>query len=271
MVDSTNQLLLLYGLKQSKRPPDKNKPFGYGKELYFWSFMVSVLIFGLGGGLSMYHGIHFLIEPHELGDPTMNYVVLGLSIVFELVSSWFALKEFNAARGELNWWRAIKTSKNPITFLVLFEDLAAVAGLFIVLVFTGLTQWLQMPVLDGVASILVGLLLGAVAIFLGLESRSLLMGEGIAPETQKEICALVESDPAVLKTIHVLSTYQSPESVILMLVVAFENDLTTLDINTAVERIRGNVKEAYPYAEFVVIQPQMLTKPSSAATLESVK
>jgi len=270
-VDCTNQLLLLYGLKQSKRPPDKNKPFGYGKELYFWSFMVSVLIFGLGGGLSMYHGIQFLLNPHPLGDPMVNYIVLGLSIVFELVSCWFALKEFNAARGDLHWWRAVTTSKNPITFLVLFEDLAALAGLLIVLIFTFLTHWLQLPALDGVASILVGLLLAGVAWFLGTESRSLLMGEGIAPETQKEICELAERDPSVLKVINVLSTYQSPDSVIVMLVIAFKQDLNTTDITTAVDRIRANIKSAYHYAEFVVIQPQTLSKSLEKPALESIK
>lgn len=271
LVDSTNQLLLLYGLKQSKRPPDKHKPFGYGKELYFWSFMVSVLIFGLGGGLSMYHGIQFLRNPHALGDPMVNYIVLGLSIVFELVSCWFALKEFNAARGKMHWWSAIRTSKNPITFLVLFEDLAALAGLAIVLVFTALTHWLQMPMLDGVASILVGLLLGGVALFLGTESRSLLMGEGLAPETQDEVCKLAESDPAVLKVINVLSTYQSPDSVILMLVIAFKNNLTTSDITAGIDRIRTSIKSMYHYAEFVIIQPQTLAKSIEAPALQSVK
>ena len=271
MVDSTNQLLLLYGLKQSKRPPDKHKPFGYGKELYFWSFMVSVLIFGLGGGLSMYHGIQFLRHPHELGDPTVNYIVLGLSIVFELVSCWFALKEFNAARGQLHWWQAITTSKDPITFLVLFEDLAALAGLLIVLIFTALAHWLNMPMLDGVASVLVGLLLGGVAWFLGTESRSLLMGEGIAPETQKAICELAERDPSVLKVINVLSTYQSPESAIVMLVIAFKKDLVTDGITAAVDRIRASIKDAYRYVEFVIIQPQTLPTPLDAPALESIK
>jgi cation diffusion facilitator family transporter len=271
LVDSTNQLLLLHGLKQSKRRPDKKRPFGYGKELYFWSFMVSVLIFGLGGGLSIAHGVQFLLHPHELANPMVNYIVLGLSIIFELVSCWFALKEFNAARGDMHWWHAVKTSKNPITFLVLFEDLAAVAGLLIVLVFTFLTQWFDLPALDGVASILVGLLLGGVAIFLGSESRSLLMGEGIAPETQAEICAMVERDPAVTKAVHILSTYQSPESVIIMLVVAFKKNLNTTDITTAVDRIRHGIKSVYPFAEYIVIQPQASSKSSGMVPLESVK
>jgi divalent metal cation (Fe/Co/Zn/Cd) transporter len=219
----------------------------------------------------VYHGIQFLRHPHQLGEPTMNYIVLGSSIVFELISCWFALKEFNAARGKLNWWRAITTSKNPITFLVLFEDVAAVAGLIIVLIFTFFAQWLQLPVLDGVASILVGLLLGGVALFLGTESRSLLMGEGVAPETQNEICRLVEKDPAVLKVINVLSTYQSPEQVVLMLIVAFQDNLTTPDITTAIDRIRDNVKASFQYAEFVIIQPQTLVKSLKKPALESVK
>jgi divalent metal cation (Fe/Co/Zn/Cd) transporter len=128
-----------------------------------------------------------------------------------------------------------------------------------------------MPVLDGVASILVGLLLGAVAWFLGTESRSLLMGEGVAPETQRDICELAERDPSVLKVMNVLSTYQSPESAIVLLVIAFKQDLNTADINSAIERIRASIKAAYRYAEFVIIQPQKLSKPIDTTALESIK
>jgi len=258
VVDTTNQVLLLYGLKKSRKPPDASHPFGYGKELYFWSFIVSILIFSLGGGLSIYHGIQFLIDPVETGDPLWNYVVLGFSFVFESISLGVAIKEFNGVRGEMGWWKAIIVSKDPSSFLVLFEDAAAVLGLVIVFVFMVISHALDMPMLDGVASICVGVLLVAVSIVLGRESRSLLMGEGIARETQVKIRNLAEKDEAVLKVNSVMSTYQSPEEILLMLIVTFKPDLDTEDITNSIARVRSNIKKEFELVEFVIIQPHSL-------------
>ncbi len=256
LVDTSNQLLLLYGLKRSRKPPDKRRPFGYGKELYFWSFIVSILIFGLGGGLSIYQGVIHILHPKPLGDPFWNYIVLAFSFFFDGLSFVIALKEFNKARGNMSFWKAIVRSKDPSSFLVLFEDGAAVLGLLIVFVLILLSHFLNMPVLDGVASLLVGLLLVFVSMILARESRSLLMGEGIAPETQKKIKAMVEKDEAVIKVSNILSTYQSPEEVILMLLIQFKHDLDTDEITNAIERIRNAIKEKFTLVEFVLIQPQ---------------
>jgi cation diffusion facilitator family transporter len=258
VVDTTNQVLLLYGLKVSRRPPDATHPFGYGKELYFWSFIVSILIFGLGGGLSIYHGIQFVLNPVEPGNLLINYIVLGVSLIFESISLGVALKEFNAVRGEMGWWKAIIISKDPSSFLVLFEDAAAVLGLVIVFTFMAIGHALDMPKLDGVASICVGVLLVAVSIVLGRESRSLLMGEGIAPETQVKIKALAEKDEAILKVNNVMSTYQSPEEVVLMLIVTFKPDLDTEDITNSIKRVRSNIKKEFELVEFVIIQPHSI-------------
>jgi cation diffusion facilitator family transporter len=258
VVDTMNQVLLLYGLKVSRRPPDRTHPLGYGRELYFWSFIVSILIFSLGGGLSIYHGIHFIQDPTELGDPTWNYVVLGLSLVFEMISFGVAIKEFNVIRGSMGWWKAIITSKDPASFLVLCEDAAAVLGLVIVGVFMVLSHALDMPVLDGVASISVGALLVGVSFILGRESRSLLMGEGISQELGEKIRDLASKDEAVLRVEKVLSTYQSPEEIVLMLIITFQPELKTPDISDAVGRIRRNVKEEFAHVEFVIIQPHSL-------------
>ena len=255
VVDTTNQLLILYGLRVSKKPPDQGHPFGYGKELYFWSFIVSILIFGLGGGLSIYHGIQFIVEPEELGNPLINYIVLGASFVFEGISFIIATREFKAVKGDLGWWEAIVRSKDPSTFLVLFEDGAAVMGLLIVFVFMVIGHYLNMPILDGVASICVGLLLVAVSFVFGRESRSLLMGEGISRETQLKIKTLVEKDEAVLKVNNIMSTYQSPEEIVLMLIVTFKPDLDTLDITDSIARVRDNIKKEFELVEFVIIQP----------------
>lgn len=255
VVDTTNQVLLLYGLKKSRRPPDATHPFGYGKELYFWSFIVSILIFSLGGGLSIYHGIQFLREPVEQGDPMVNYIVLGASFVFESISFGVAIKEFNQVRGDTGWWKAVIVSKDPASFLVLFEDAAAVIGLVIVFVFMAIGHYFDIPEMDGVASICVGVLLVAVSAVLGRESRSLLMGEGLAPETQSKIRTLAEKDEAVLKVNNVLSTYQSPDEVVLMLMVTFKPDLDTEDITDAITRVRASIRKEFELVEFVIIQP----------------
>lgn len=256
LVDSTNEILLLYGMKKSKKPPDKLRPFGYGKELYFWSFIVSILIFGLGGGISIFQGIIHVRSPHPLGDPKWNYIVLSLSIIFEGTSLIIAIKEFNKARKEIPFWEAVVKSKDPASFLVLFEDGAAVSGLIVVLILMKINATYHIPVLDGIASIIVGLLLVFVSLILARESRSLLMGEGIAPETQKKIIALAEKDPAVIKVNNVLSTYESPDEVVLMLIISFKQHLDTEEITNAIVRIRKGIKEEFKLIEFVIIQPQ---------------
>lgn len=258
VVDTINEILLLYGLKRSQKPPDKLRPFGYGKELYFWSFIVSILIFGLGGGLSIYQGILHILDPEPPGDPGWNYAVLIFSAIFEGTSLIIAIKAFNRTRGELSFWKAVVKSKDPTSFLVLFEDGAAVTGLAIVFVMMQLNHAYNLPVLDGVASVLVGLLLVFVSLILARESRSLLMGEGISPETQKKIIAIAENDKAVIKVANVLSTYQSPEEIMLMLIIYFKEDLDTEDITGSIDRIRTAIKREYQLVEFVIIQPQTL-------------
>jgi cation diffusion facilitator family transporter len=262
LVDTINQVLLLYGLKQSKKPADAQRPFGYGRELYFYSFIVSILIFGLGGGISIYQGITHVMHPEPLGDPTWNYVVLALSIVFEGTSLIIAAKEFNVSRGELTFWDAIVRSKDPSNFLVLFEDGAAVSGLLVVIACIFLGHRYDMPELDGVGSICVGVILVMVSIILARESRSLLMGEGIMPESQRKVIAIAEHDEAVVKVQHLLSTYQAPEVIVLMLVITFKEHLETAEINLAIDRIRKAIKKEYELVQFVIIQPESLVENS---------
>ncbi|MGY4537487.1 cation diffusion facilitator family transporter [Mucilaginibacter sp. UYNi724] len=264
MVDTVNQVLLLYGLKRSHKAPDVSHPFGYGRELYFWSFIVSILIFGLGGGISIYQGINHIVKPEELGDPFWNYIVLASSFVFEGVSLVIAIKEFNKVRNGQSWWSAIVRSKDPSSFLVLFEDGAAVLGLAIVFVFMLIGHNYNMPYMDGIASVLVGLLLVFVSAILARESRSLLMGEGIARNTQHKIRVLAEKDESVIKVINVLSTYQAPDDVVLLLIVEFNPDIDTEDITASIERVRLAIKTAFPLIKLVFVQPQTYTRiPSS--------
>ncbi|MDN5287211.1 MAG: cation diffusion facilitator family transporter [Mucilaginibacter sp.] len=256
VVDTANQLLLLLGVHQSKKKPDALHPFGYGKELYFYSFIVSILIFGLGGGVSIYQGIVHIIHPDVPGNPTWSYVVLCTSVIFEGSSLIIAAKEFNKLRGNQTWWQAITRSKDPSTFLVLFEDGAAVIGLFIVATCLFLGHKFHLDYLDGVASLLVGLLLIGVSLILARESRSLLMGEGIGKDTKARITEIVGQDTDVLKLMHILSTYQSPSEIVLMLIVAFKPNLDTARINEAISRIRNRVKDEYSLIHFVIIQPE---------------
>jgi cation diffusion facilitator family transporter len=260
LVDTINQVLLLFGLKRSKKPADASRPFGYGKELYFYSFIVSILIFGLGGGLSIYQGITHIIRPEELGDPTWNYIVLALSVVFEGASLFIAAKEFNAIRGKNGWWDTIIRSKDPSNFLVLFEDGAAVTGLFIVMVCMFFSHHYNIPQLDGLASLLVGLLLVGVSIILARESRSLLMGEGISDQSKAKIKVIAEQDQAVLKVMHIISVYEAPDEILLMLIVAFKDDLDTQEINESIDRLRLAIKEVFKLMKFVIIQPESIDR-----------
>ncbi|SEB19259.1 cation diffusion facilitator family transporter [Pedobacter hartonius] len=259
LVDTVNQILLLFGLRRSKKPADALRPFGYGRELYFYSFIVSILIFGLGGGISIYQGIIHVITPQELGNPTWNYVVLALSVVFEGTSFLIAAKEFNKTRGNESWWNAIVKSKDPASFLVLFEDGAAVLGLFTVMICMFFSHRYHIPQLDGVASLLVGLLLVGVSLILARESRSLLMGEGISDVSKQKITQITAEDPTVLKVMRIISTYQSPEDVMLILIVAFQEDLDTQEINEGIERIRTKIRQEFDLIHFVIIQPEVIT------------
>jgi cation diffusion facilitator family transporter len=256
LVDTTNQLLLLKGIRISKRPLDETRPFGYGKELYFWSFIVSILIFGLGGGVSIYEGLTNLRNPHPLEDPTWNYVVLIISLFFEGTSFVIAWKEFNVKRGDQHLWEAITRSKDPSSFMVLFEDGAAVLGILVVFICLVIGHHTDRPYLDGVASLLVGFILIAVSFLLARESRSLLMGEAIDPAIQKVIIAMMERDSAVVKVKGILSMYQAPEEVVVVLGVVFKDTLNTRLINEAVERLRQQIQVKFPIIQHVIIQPE---------------
>ena len=257
MVDTVNELFLLLGIARSKKEPDALHPFGYGKELYFWSFIVSIMIFGLGGGISIYQGITHIIKPDVLRNVTINYLVLALSVVFEGTSLIIALRQFNKLRGKIPFWEAIVRSKDPSSFLVVFEDSAAVMGLFVVAICLFLNQHFHIPVLDGVASLIVGLILIATSSILARESRSLLMGEGISDDAKKVITDMLEKDRDIVKVVHLLSSYQSPTEVLLTVILTFKDDLTTNQINNAIMRLRLQVKWKFKVIRYVMFQPEI--------------
>ena len=194
-VDTFNGILLLVGLKLSQRPATLEHPFGHGKELYFWSLIVAVLIFGLGGGLSFYEGVVHVRNPEPMRDPMWNYVVLGVAAVFEGSSFVIALRQFLQQAGDTPFWEALHRSKDPTTYTVLAEDAAALVGLVVAFFGIALSQRFDKPELDGVASLIIGVLLVGVAIALIRESRSLLIGEGIRPETARAIRSIALEQP----------------------------------------------------------------------------
>ncbi len=254
LVDTSNEVLLLLGISKSQRPADEQRPFGYGKELYFWSFVVSLLFFALGGGFSIYEGIEHLINPQEVTNPVWNYAVLGIAFIFDGISFITAMKEFKRQRGDTPFWKAVRQSKDPSTFVVLFEDAADVIGILIA--FSGILigQLTGNPYIDGVASVMIGLLLTAVAIILVRESRSLLMGETVDQAEMEEVLTITNSHPAVARIIHQQSMYLAPEEVILLLRIDLKqtNDSSIVQ---SINEIRDNIRQRYPHYKQLYIEP----------------
>ncbi len=257
-VDTGNGVLLLVGMKLSRRNPSPERPFGHGKELYFWSLMVAVLIFGVGGGVSAYEGILHILHPEPLRDPTWNYVVLGAAALFEGASFAVALRQFLGKIGDLRFWHALRKSKDPAAYTVLAEDAAALAGLVIAALGVFLSHRLEMPVLDGAASIAIGVLLAGVAVLLIRESKGLLVGEGVSPETAEAIRDLAVRDPRVRAAAAPLTMYLGPEEVLLTLDVEFERDARTDDIAAAVARIEHEIRRRYPKMTRIYIEARSI-------------
>lgn len=256
LVDSINELLLLYGLHRAARHPDRNHPLGYGRELYFWSFIVALLVFALGAGVSLYEGIAHLLAPEPMQHPFINYIVLGLSFVFEGASWRIAMKEFRAAKGDLGYFEAFRCSKDPTTFTVLFEDTAALLGLLIA--FAGIlgAQLLRMPQLDGIASISIAVVLAVSSMFLARETKALLIGESALPQVRDSILKIAGVDPAIRKANGVLTVQMGPDQVVAALSAEFEDRLTTPEIEACVNRIEAAIKAAHPEITTLFVKPQ---------------
>ncbi|WP_425228207.1 cation diffusion facilitator family transporter [Sphingomonas sp.] len=255
-VDSLNQVLLLYGQHSAKRPADAAHPFGYGRELYFWAFVVALLIFTVGAGVSFYEGYQHIRHPAEMTNPTVNYIVLGFSMLLE-GSSWaVAWREFNQGRGNVGWWQAIRQSKDPAGFIVLFEDSAALIGLLIALAGNVAAHALARPELDGYASIAIGCVLAIVAIFLARESKGLLIGERADPAVVAEVYKLVDGHPAIASVNHVRTIHTAPESVFVAISADFHDEVTMGEGERLIEEIETRLKAALPILSSIYIRPE---------------
>ena len=254
-VDTGNGLLLLLGLKRSKQKPDKMHPFGYGKEVYFWSFVVSILIFALGGGFAIYEGIHALQDPHVIEDPTWNYAVLGAAIAFETTALIIALRAFNKSRsGSGNLVKSIILSKDAATFAVIIEDTAAVTGLVVALVGVFLSQQLQNPYIDGTASIIIGGILLLVAAFLARESKGLLLGESALPEVINQVEKIMSENPNVNDWSYPQTMHFGPHAILLIIEIDLKDDLGLAEAEQTVKQLREQIKEEQPKITQVFIQ-----------------
>lgn len=256
LVDTTNQLLLLYGIHRGTKPPDDLHPLGYGREIYFWSFIVALLMFTIGAGVTLLEGISHIRNPHGVVDPSVNYVVLGLSVLFEGATLIFALREFRSAEGRGHFFEALRRSKDPPSFIVLFEDSAALVGLLIAFVGTFLADRLAMPVLDGVASIGISLLLAVTALALARESKELLIGEPASPRVRDSIIAIACAQSNIERANVIFTVHLSPEEIVAALSLEFVDKLNTTQIEETVLALEKAIHEKHPEITAVFVKPQ---------------
>ncbi len=256
VVDTFNQVLLLYGLKKSQKPADKDFPFGYGMELYFWSFVVSMLIFAIGSGVSIYEGVHHILQPSQMENPLINYIILGSAMLFEGYSWFVALKEFNNRRGNKNYITAVHESKDPAIFVVLFEDTAALLGLLIAFIGITVAHLTNNPIYDGIASVVIGVLLGVTAFLLAFETKSLLIGESADKDTVKKIKEIVNNFDVVDKVNKVLTMHFGPDNILLNLSVDFNDEVKAGEIEKTIEDIDKAIKTVIPSVKNIFIEAE---------------
>ena len=256
VVDSTNQLLLLYGERASRKPADDIHPLGYGREIYFWSFVVAILIFATGAGLSIYEGIRHILAPGPIEDAKIAYIVLAISFALESASWLTAVREFRVTQGDLGWWKAIRRSKDPATFIVLFEDSAALFGLIVAAIGIFLTHWTGNPVWDGTASVVIGVALAIVAFMLARESKGLLIGERADPILTDAIRAAFAARPEVSNVQEVIAIHIAPRKVFVSASVDFEDAVAVGDVERLIAETEAALRDAWPQIASIYIKPK---------------
>jgi cation diffusion facilitator family transporter len=256
LVDSGNQVLLLYGQKRAARPPDRYHPFGYGRELYFWAFVVAILIFAVGAGVSIYEGIAHIREPEPLRNPTINYVVLAFAFMLEGAAWTIAVKEFNTKRDSEGWWTSVRRSKDPAGFIVLFEDSAAMLGLGIATVGVWASHHYGDPRIDGMASVLIGAVLAGVALLLAREAKGLIIGEAADPRLIDSIRQAIERRPEITAVNHIRTIHTAPESVFVAISADFRDDLPMGVAERLIEAMEADLKAISSVVSSVYIRPE---------------
>lgn len=259
LADTGNQVLLLLGLRLSGRPPDVQHPFGYGKERFFWAFVVAISMFAVGATFSVYEGIKGFFYPHQLVNPTLNYIILGLGVFLESIALRIAYREFNATR-KFGIWRSLREAKDPALLTVLFEDSAALVGIVLALAGIYLTQITGNGLYDSAASVTIGLMLAGIAFFLARETKGLLIGESASEEDRTKILHAVCSVPEVSESIECLTMHIGPEEILVNLSVNFCDGLNTDQVEQAIDRIEREIKKAVPMVGRIFIEADTLLR-----------
>ncbi len=262
-VDSTNEILLLYGEHRSKRAPDKSHPFGYGRELYFWSFVVALMIFAVGAGLALYEGYSHIVQPEPAGDPLVNYAVLGLALLFEGTSWVIGIRKMAASKGERGWWEAVRASKDPSTLAVVFEDSAALIGLVIAALGVYLSEVLHEPRIDGIASLVIGGLLAVVAALLAREAKGLLIGEPADDALIARMTRVLEADDAILRVNHIRSVHIAPDAVFTAISADFRDTVTMREGEELIEALERRLRDEAPELAEIYIRPEKASRAST--------
>jgi cation diffusion facilitator family transporter len=255
--DTGNQALLLLGGRRARRAPTDLYPFGYGRERYFWSFVVALVLFSLGSLFAIYEGIHKLQHPEAVESPTVNFVILGVAIVLEAFSLRTAIVESNHVRGSRTWWQFVRRTKSPELPVVLLEDIGAQAGLVIALGALVTAELTDEPMWDGVGTVTIGVLLGVIAVFLAIEMKGLLIGEAAEPEVQAAIEMAIQDDEAVERLIYCRTQHMGPEELLVGAKVEFRSRLSGKALAEAIDRIETSIRERVPIAEIIYLEPDV--------------
>lgn len=260
VADTGNQALLMFGGKRGKRPADRTHPFGYGPERYFWSFVVALVLFSMGGLFALYEGIQKLWHPHEIDNAIVAYVILIVSIVLETFSLRTAVKEANHVRGTRSWWNFIRTAKSPELPVVLLEDIGAEAGLIMALFGLTMAEVTGQPRWDAVGSIAIGVLLVVIAIILAIEMKGLLIGEAASDTDVDAIRGSIESTPLVNGIIHLRTMHLGPDELLVAVKVDYEHSLDVPALAAAIDDTEARLRSAVPIADMIYIEPDIRRK-----------
>ncbi|OKH12955.1 cation diffusion facilitator family transporter [[Limnothrix rosea] IAM M-220] len=267
VVDSVNEILLLYGLQQGEKAPDEEHPLGYSAEIYFWSLVVAVLIFALGGGISIYEGVDVFLNPVEpSSNELLTYSILGVAALFEGAALFISIREFNKSRvqTDIKFWQALRRSKDPSTFVVIFEDTAALLGITVAALGVFLSHWTGRVFYDGLASIIIGIILTVVAIILVTETKGLLLGESAFPEVRESIKRIVTSDEAVTQMEAPITLHLGPSDILLALNIEFKDDLSSDQIEAAIRRIESAIRDDHDEVQRIFIEARSITLESNS-------
>lgn len=256
LVDTGNQVLLLHGLRKARKPPCERFPFGHGKEIYFWSFAVAILIFAVGSGVSLYEGIIHTIHPKPIANPMVNYIVLGLALLFEGVAWYFALTEFTKAKGKWGYLEAIQRGKDPTMFVVLFEDSAAMLGILVAFAGVLLVDLTGVLIFDGIASIIIGLILGGTAVWLAYETKGLLIGESANKQVTDGIRGIILQFDGIDHINEVLTMHMGPDFVLVNISIDFRDDIAAGDLEDMIARMDTEIKQRFSSVKRVFVEAE---------------